>query len=279
LIPLKRSTSQVEFPLEIVFVTPSIAMNGSGTLKLEFARFNTPIGHAFFKVYLPRNYRYGEFEGNVKEVAGFSQQPKVEQSIAQLQRIKQEERYNIRPADRFAAKSLLSNVNIAPQMIQQMPMQQQMIQIPVQQQTLNQIPMQQMIQNVIPVQQHIPTQAWGLEQQVQTSTLPIPQLAFISPNYIAPKQEKRSGVEAGVMPVTVKSVKVGQCFRFEKLLLSEDSEKIQLCVPFKKISKPFNAKRHLFPYKTLFFGIGLMVTICLFLMFFIDVGTFYRKIK
>lgn len=259
LIPLKRSASKATFLVEIVFITPSIPMNESGKLELEFARFNTPIRHAFFEVFLPRNYRYGEFEGNVKEVYYFSQSPKVRELIEQHQ--PQRKRLEMQ---RNFAQERYSNISVLPQ-------QQQMRQIPMQ------TPIQLQMNAMIPQVQQQVMRPIPQQQIIQQ----IPQQVMNARNFVSPPPpqmiEKKSGVEVGVMPVTVTNVKVGKCFLFEKLLLSEESEKIQLSVPFKKVHKPFSQKRHLFPYKTLFFGIGLLMMVCVFLVFYIDVGTFYHK--
>lgn len=78
LIPLKRSTKESIFSAEIVYLMPCNEMKGSGDISIEFPIFNTIINQAYYSIFLPKDFKYGEFQG-LKELESFSKTPKFEQ--------------------------------------------------------------------------------------------------------------------------------------------------------------------------------------------------------
>ena len=74
LIPLLKatsgsSTSSAVLYVELVFLESLPVMDKRGKLSLTFSRFDLPVQRMFLTTNLPVNYVYGQFEGDLKEVA------------------------------------------------------------------------------------------------------------------------------------------------------------------------------------------------------------------
>jgi hypothetical protein len=121
LIPLKKtspSQSEVVFTVELFYLEQaSTLMKDSGVLSLEFARFNTPINHAFFSVNVPSNFKYAEFEGELKEISYYSKSPTVESLLA-TEKSRGSSAYGQQP--QYSQMRQQMQQQMAPQM-QQMP--------------------------------------------------------------------------------------------------------------------------------------------------------------
>lgn len=70
LIPLEKSQlsgeSLAQFPVEIVYLSQGPEMNISGKLKINLPRVDIPVSKLEWSVYLPLEYNYYSFDGNVK---------------------------------------------------------------------------------------------------------------------------------------------------------------------------------------------------------------------
>lgn len=73
LIPLEKSQLQGEsiaqFPVEIVYLDNGPKMNLAGRLKLSLPQTDIPVSELYWAAYLPIDYRYFNFGGNVKPTA------------------------------------------------------------------------------------------------------------------------------------------------------------------------------------------------------------------
>jgi hypothetical protein len=112
-------------------------MKDSGVLSLEFARFNTPINHAFFSVNVPSNFKYAEFEGELKEISYYSKSPTVESLLAteksrglaygqqpQYNQMRQQMQQQMAPQMQNMQMNMMSNLSYNPAPQQPMPMPQ-----------------------------------------------------------------------------------------------------------------------------------------------------------
>ncbi|MFH1691427.1 MAG: hypothetical protein ABIC68_02470 [Candidatus Omnitrophota bacterium] len=74
LIPLEKSQlsgeSLAQFPVEIVYLDQTPKMNVTGSLKIRLPRVDIPVSQLEWLVYLPLDYNYFSFDGNVKEQKG-----------------------------------------------------------------------------------------------------------------------------------------------------------------------------------------------------------------
>mmetsp|Transcript_36280 Transcript_36280/g.85285 ORF Transcript_36280/g.85285 Transcript_36280/m.85285 type:complete len:804 (-) Transcript_36280:102-2513(-) len=61
--------------VELVFLESVSAMLKAGKLSLSFSRFDLPVQRLFVTTYLPNNYTYGQFEGDLKEVKAHGKPP------------------------------------------------------------------------------------------------------------------------------------------------------------------------------------------------------------
>ncbi|KYQ89090.1 hypothetical protein DLAC_10321 [Tieghemostelium lacteum] len=81
MIPLKKSSGaekgvQKPFTVEILYKhTNGLDLLNQGNLDLLFPEIDIPISQLFVSLYLPSDYKYGKFSGNVKQVQYFSRTP------------------------------------------------------------------------------------------------------------------------------------------------------------------------------------------------------------
>lgn len=70
LIPLEKSQlngeSLAQFPVEIVYLDQALKMDVAGRLRVELPRVDIPVSKLEWFVYLPMDYNYYAFDGNVK---------------------------------------------------------------------------------------------------------------------------------------------------------------------------------------------------------------------
>lgn len=235
LIPLKRSTSESVFSVEIFFLRPATEMTGTGTQQWEFPTFNTPINHAFYLIHLPNEFKYGEFEGDLRE----RKEKCFSQTATVFDQVSQDKNKHNAPSNSYNAR------NAAPRQQMQMQMQQQQ-QMQYQQQAMP----QQMNRNAIFAPQSVmannmmnsnDSDSEGDDDDEMGGAGLAPQSTTVT----------NSSSVVGVLPVAVSALTVGQPFYFERLLLREDEKPITLQLEFKEVKKSWWDKRSLFPYKKL----------------------------
>jgi hypothetical protein len=68
LIPLTKKEEATSMNIELIFTIPTAEkMEGRGRLDLSLAKFDAPVNVLSLSLYLPSNFNYGEFVGNMKE--------------------------------------------------------------------------------------------------------------------------------------------------------------------------------------------------------------------
>jgi hypothetical protein len=74
MIPLKKDGGRQDaFVVELVWVeSTGAALGARGSADFALPRIDLPVGKLFVSAWLPREYRYGEFTGDLKECARFS---------------------------------------------------------------------------------------------------------------------------------------------------------------------------------------------------------------
>ena len=76
MVPLEKAGAggaDAAFAVQIVFATtPKTLMQGRGEMSFILPQFDLPINSFFLSVFLPNNFNYGEFRGDLKEVQYFS---------------------------------------------------------------------------------------------------------------------------------------------------------------------------------------------------------------
>jgi hypothetical protein len=72
LIPLEKSQLQgrdlTQFPVEIVYLTEGAALKSFGSLKMNLPKVDVPINEFYWSVYLPYDYNYFNFDGDLRKV-------------------------------------------------------------------------------------------------------------------------------------------------------------------------------------------------------------------
>lgn len=71
LIPLSQKNARATMVVEFVFTIPSVKMEGRGDLKINLARFDTPINFLNLSLFLPKDFNFSEFDGDAEEVLYF----------------------------------------------------------------------------------------------------------------------------------------------------------------------------------------------------------------
>ena len=73
LIPLEKSQFQggdlTQFPVEVVYLTEGTALKSFGSLKMNLPQVDVPISEFYWSVYLPFDYNYFNFDGDVRKIA------------------------------------------------------------------------------------------------------------------------------------------------------------------------------------------------------------------
>jgi len=288
LIPLKRSSSETVFTVEMFYLYNShSAIEGKGSLELFFPTFNTPITRGYYNVNLPDDFNYGEFEGDIKECKNWEKYPSVLGTIAYE---KQKLAYNNNN------NNARMPVQMQQQMQQQYAMPQQMQYAP--QQQMQYAPQPQMNYNAMNmVQPQMAQQMRNAPRRPQYN---------INANFNEDDDEQyndsasdsdeedealsesdeeqeeggevnisnnlKSSSVVGVLPIVLNSVSNGKNFKFEKLLVSETEPSQRLHVEFKQIVKSWREKRTLWrqdlaawmKYKRyLFFVVILLVVVAI----------------
>jgi len=73
MIALEKSSGESQgketFWVDLVYITESLPkMKGNGTLQLKLPKLDLPVNHFFIEFYLPKNFKYAEFTGDLKEL-------------------------------------------------------------------------------------------------------------------------------------------------------------------------------------------------------------------
>jgi len=103
IIPLKNKTSDRNYEVEVVFLSDFAPFDEDGEKELILPRTNTPLHLFNWEVYLPEDYEYEDFGGNL-----FEGEPTFKPSIAQL--IRQLEKKKISTFGRAVADEEISQV-------------------------------------------------------------------------------------------------------------------------------------------------------------------------
>lgn len=81
-LPLVRSTSSVKglvsFPVEIVYVTKTSALERRGEVSLQLPRIDLPVAYAWCNAYLPEKMKVSDWRGTLKQVERFSSETATE---------------------------------------------------------------------------------------------------------------------------------------------------------------------------------------------------------
>jgi len=76
MIPLEKSSGYNQgkdyFWVDIVYIYEQNSMKGRGDIQMTLPSFDLPANQFFVEYFLPKNFKYGEFEGDLKEVKRFS---------------------------------------------------------------------------------------------------------------------------------------------------------------------------------------------------------------
>jgi len=214
LIPLEKHSDQ-EFWVEMVFVGDVPAMHGRGLLEfLVPCTFDVPVNHFFLSLYVPMKFGYGEFSGDVKETKSFTKefvrlteekaafkgfggggqipQPSIEKSRASPQA-------NTGTPSIFGAAAQASNTKPA--------------------------------HGAMTFASYASKGASSLFGSAPESAT-----AFQAPSDEEPAQHPFSASSRlafhknakGVLPIKIRAVTEGRCFRFERLLVSNETLKLQV---------------------------------------------------
>ncbi|KAG2386060.1 hypothetical protein C9374_003209 [Naegleria lovaniensis] len=99
LIPLNKKQATTAMNIDFTFTVPSKVMSSSGTIDVTLAKIDCPISKLNLAVFLPKGYKYGEFEGNIQEIKNSFLTNTISDSVVGLKR--------------FAKKKQFSNQKIA----------------------------------------------------------------------------------------------------------------------------------------------------------------------
>ncbi|MBC8324664.1 MAG: toxin-antitoxin system YwqK family antitoxin [Verrucomicrobia subdivision 3 bacterium] len=75
LLPLEQSENNTAFTVEFTYESSTPFPDGSGQVKLESPRLNVPLQDAQWKLHLPRDYKYTNFEGSMTHSKPRNQYP------------------------------------------------------------------------------------------------------------------------------------------------------------------------------------------------------------
>lgn len=218
MIPLKKESRpgarQAAFVVELVWVdAPQPAMTVRGQLDFELPKLDLPINQLFVSVYLPSEYRYGEFTGDLLECRKFSVSP-PSSAAAEIP---------VLPGSMMPGSMIMSQSQAAYQPMSFLDNDSDDICFgaapppPPQQQQLA-MKRQESIEQL----------------EIQQSYAPMKSAA------VHKKGKQQFGAagrgKAGVVPVQIEMVTAGRLFMFERLLLTPDEESLHASVPYKRKS-------------------------------------------
>jgi len=72
LLEKSGNSFRVEF---VYFQETKKTMKGRGHVRFELPKLDLPVNDLFISIYLPENFRYAEFDGDLKEIQRFSKTP------------------------------------------------------------------------------------------------------------------------------------------------------------------------------------------------------------
>ncbi|KAJ5073132.1 hypothetical protein M0811_09087 [Anaeramoeba ignava] len=76
LIPLIKTQLET-FQTEIIFISKTKSMQKQGKLTVHFPQFDLPLNYLLISLYVPENYNYTEFTGDLKEVKDINAESKI----------------------------------------------------------------------------------------------------------------------------------------------------------------------------------------------------------
>jgi len=89
MVPLQKSASSDEnksFVVEFVFFRQSQPMTNDGQLEFDLPLLDLPVNQLFISIWLPQDFNYGEFEGDLKEkLTAFSSSPPSSPTLETLE--------------------------------------------------------------------------------------------------------------------------------------------------------------------------------------------------
>ncbi len=78
MLPILKSDAQKElFNVEYVWILENKKLEKSGEIEVELSKIDIPISHLFFKLFVPKEYKYKDFRGNIKRVDYFQNFPQI----------------------------------------------------------------------------------------------------------------------------------------------------------------------------------------------------------
>ncbi|KAF0978367.1 hypothetical protein FDP41_002882 [Naegleria fowleri] len=86
LIPLNKKQATLAMNIDFTFTVPSKTMSSSGTIEVSLAKIDCPISKLNLAVFLPKGYKYGEFEGNIQEIKNSFLTNTISDSVVGLKR-------------------------------------------------------------------------------------------------------------------------------------------------------------------------------------------------
>ncbi|KAL9641843.1 hypothetical protein ABK040_011828 [Willaertia magna] len=272
LIPLKRGTTDLTFSVELYYIiNMKEKMDENGKVDIVLPRFNIPTSRAYFYVYLPNNYKYGEFEGSLKEVSRFDKEPTVN-SVIYTDKNSYRDDYS-RKERRIVKNSYQPRMQV--QQMQQMPMMQMQQQAPMQNlnfllnsQTNALPPQPQMASNIFNYNERCLSDDEEEEEELSDSESGSEDDDDFFDEKASGGKIQNTSVVSGVLPVSLNPVQKGKRFIFQKLLISENEDHLKLQVEFKKEKESFWTKRTLAPVKEMVFGLfGFIILIVLYILY------------
>jgi hypothetical protein len=272
LLPLKRSAEENIFTIELFYLysnTPQQIMKESGSIELYFPTFNTPITRAYYALYVPEDFNYGEFEGDLKECKYFGTSPTVLYQLSsdkqvgipqQAPRVQSQSRYNA-----------YSNV-----MPTQMQMQQPQMQMQQQQMYNAPQPRLRRARSFSGEEEELPINAYDSESDEDDDDEDDNDERSVRSDDEDDMEDfdrrsstvvkTQSSSVLGVLPVALNGVTSGKQFLFEKLLVSETEPSLHLSVSYRQVHKSWREKRSLFPLKEIVYG-SILAFILLLVMY------------
>ncbi len=78
MLPILKSDSEKElFNVEYVWILENKKMEKSGEIEVELGKIDIPISRLFLKLFVPKEYKYKDFRGNIKRVDYFQNFPQI----------------------------------------------------------------------------------------------------------------------------------------------------------------------------------------------------------
>eukprot|EP00051_Salpingoeca_urceolata_P027545 m.481984 g.481984 ORF g.481984 m.481984 type:complete len:743 (+) comp22399_c0_seq1:104-2332(+) len=180
-------------------------MGKNGTVKFAFPKIDLPVNIFLASVFVPDGFRYGEFEGDLKEVTRFSESPPTRNARGAVPRVPQVKYHTERRARNFNRAASLES-------FESLDEEDAVCQM------VSQVPQAQVVTNMM--LDTNPTYAFG--EAAQSSVL---------------KSKKK-----GIMPVQVNMVTAGSSFKFERLLVVDQELRVE--VEYEKKTQRARRKLH-----------------------------------